>query len=134
MWQEGIRRTHQKTTYSSVVARDSVRIMFTVAASNGLEVLSADVQNAYRQDKRENLRHYRQGVRTNEGRPAFIVRALYGPKSSGARWRDHMASSPRANEFLLDAKHILMYGYGQPQGRMGRNIMNMSGSMLTTYW
>jgi hypothetical protein len=35
------------STYASVVSRDSVRIAFTVAALNRLDVLCADVQNAY---------------------------------------------------------------------------------------
>ena len=34
-------------TYSSVVSRDSVRIAFTIAALNGLKVLTCDIQNAY---------------------------------------------------------------------------------------
>ena len=36
-----------ESTYSSVVSRDSVRIAFTLAALNDLDVLAADVQNAY---------------------------------------------------------------------------------------
>ena len=35
------------STYASVVSRDSVRIDFTEAALNGIDVLCADVQNAY---------------------------------------------------------------------------------------
>ena len=35
------------TTYSSVVSRDSVRLMFMIAALNGLSVLAGDVGNAY---------------------------------------------------------------------------------------
>ena len=35
------------TTYSSVVSRDSVRIAFLAAALNDLDILAADVQNAY---------------------------------------------------------------------------------------
>ena len=34
-------------TYSTVVSRDSVRIIFLVAALNGLDVQGADIQNAY---------------------------------------------------------------------------------------
>jgi len=34
-------------TYSSVVSRDSVRIAFLIAALNDLEILGADVGNAY---------------------------------------------------------------------------------------
>jgi hypothetical protein len=44
--------------------------------------------------------------RSNAGRPAIIVRALYGLKSSGARWRDHLASILRQEGFkssLADA-------------------------------
>ena len=34
-------------TYSTVVSHDSVRIILTTAAMNGLEVMGADVQNAF---------------------------------------------------------------------------------------
>jgi hypothetical protein len=35
------------SVYSNVVTRESVCIMFMIAALNGLELLGADVQNAY---------------------------------------------------------------------------------------
>ena len=35
------------SVFSSVVSRDSVRLAFTIAALNGLQVLAGDVQNAY---------------------------------------------------------------------------------------
>ena len=90
------------STYSSVVARDSVRIMFLVAALNGLDVLSADVQNAYLNAKTQEKVYFIAGEEfgPNKGRPALIVRALYGLKSSGARWRDHMARSLRSLQFV----------------------------------
>ena len=34
-------------TYSSIASRDSVRIVFTIAALNDLKVLSCDIQNAF---------------------------------------------------------------------------------------
>jgi hypothetical protein len=34
-------------TYSSVVARDSIRIAFLISALNDLDILSADIGNAY---------------------------------------------------------------------------------------
>ena len=34
-------------TYDSVVSRDSVRIALTIAARNGTDILSCDIQNAY---------------------------------------------------------------------------------------
>jgi len=36
-------------TYSSVVARDSIRLAFLIAALNDLEVLGGDIGNAYLQ-------------------------------------------------------------------------------------
>jgi hypothetical protein len=83
-----------ETVYSSVVTRESVRIMFLIAALNDLDILGADVQNAYINAKTEERVYTIAGPEfgSNEGRPAIIVRALYGLKSSGARWRDHFAS------------------------------------------
>ena len=90
------------STYSSVVSRDSVRIAFTLAALNDLEVLSADVQNAYLYAPTKERVYTIAGPEfggTNVGRPVLIVRALYGLKSSGARWRDHMAQTLRDGGF-----------------------------------
>jgi hypothetical protein len=77
-----------------VVTRESVRIMFLIAALNDLDVLGADVQNAYINAKTDERVYTIAGPEfgENAGRPAIIVRALYGLKSSGARWRDHFAS------------------------------------------
>lgn len=79
---------------SSVVTRESVRIMFLVAALNDLQVMGADVQSAYINAKTGERVYTTAGPEfgSNEGRPGIIVRALYGLKSSGARWRDHLAT------------------------------------------
>ena len=37
------------TNYAGVVLRDSVRIAFTLAAMNGLDICAADIQNIYTQ-------------------------------------------------------------------------------------
>ena len=37
----------KESTYSSVPSRDSVRIFFLLAALNGIDILSADIQNVY---------------------------------------------------------------------------------------
>jgi len=90
------------STYSSVVSRDSVRLAFLVAALNDLDVLAADVQNAYLNAETKEKVYTIAGLEfgpDNVGRPVLIVRALYGLKSSGARWRDHMAASLREAGF-----------------------------------
>lgn len=84
----------KENTFSSVVSRDSLRIMFTLAALNGLDILSADVQNAYLcAPTTENI-HTTAGLEfgsDNEGRTLKIVRALYGLRSSGKCFHDHLA-------------------------------------------
>ena len=66
------------STYSSVVARDSVRIMFLVAALNGHEVLSTNIQNSYLNPKTVEKVFIIDGekFRPNKRRPALIMRAL----------------------------------------------------------
>jgi hypothetical protein len=95
--------TPKESTYSSVVSRDSVRIAFTIAALNDLDVLAADVQNAYLNAPTKEKVYTIAGLEfgpENAGRPVLIVRALYGLKSSGARWRDHMAATIREAGFI----------------------------------
>lgn len=88
-------------TFSSVVSRDSVRLFFLLAALNDLNVLSADIQNAYLSaPTTEKLwAKVDAAFGSDAGRPAKIVRALYGLKSSGARFRDHLAATLRSLHF-----------------------------------
>jgi hypothetical protein len=37
----------KESIYSSVISKDSVRIILTIAALNDLDILAADMQNAY---------------------------------------------------------------------------------------
>jgi hypothetical protein len=82
-------------TYSSVVSQDSVRIAFLIAAMNDLEVLGADVGNAYLNAETREKVYTTAGKEFGkyEGRAVVIVRALYGLKSSGAAWRAHLAQT-----------------------------------------
>jgi hypothetical protein len=61
-------------------------------------MLIGDVQNAYYNALKAKCFYTTAGHDVgpeNEGRPVVIVRALYGLKSSGARWRDHFAAMLR---------------------------------------
>jgi len=83
-------------TYSSVVSRDSVRIGFLLAALNDLELLAADVGNAYLNASTRERVYTTAGLEFGaelQGKPVVIVRALYGLKSSGAAWRAHFANT-----------------------------------------
>jgi Reverse transcriptase (RNA-dependent DNA polymerase) len=82
-------------TYSSVVSRESVRIAFVIAALNDLEIMAADIGNAYlnayTSEKVFTITGPEFGDESN--RVAILVRALYGLKSSGAAWHACFAQS-----------------------------------------
>lgn len=85
--------TPASMTYSSVVSRDSVRICLTLAALNGLKVLSGDIQNAYLTAPNKEKIFMRAGPEfgSNEGKLYIVERALYGLKSAGASFRSYLA-------------------------------------------
>jgi hypothetical protein len=76
-----------------VVSRESVRIALTLAALNVLDVKMADIENAYLTapitEKVWTLLGPEFG--DDAGNRALIVRALYGLKSAGAAFRNHLA-------------------------------------------
>jgi hypothetical protein len=83
------------SNYAGVVARDSVRIAFTYAALNDLDVMAADVQNAYLQAPSSEKHYIICGDEFGEehrGKVAIIRRALYGGKSAGRDYWLHMRS------------------------------------------
>ncbi len=83
-------------TCSSVVSRDSICIAFLLAALNELDILAADIGNAYLNvDTREKV-HTTLGAEFGQnmiGKTAVICKALYGLKSSGAAWHAHLAAT-----------------------------------------
>jgi Reverse transcriptase (RNA-dependent DNA polymerase) len=91
-----------ESVYSSVVTRDSIRIALLHAALNDLHVLIRDIQGAYLYAETKELIWTTCGPEfgSDEGRPAKIVKALYGLKSSGARWREKMASTLRDLDYF----------------------------------
>ncbi len=88
--------TPKSITYSSVVSRDSIRIVFLLAALNEVDILAADIGNTYlNADTREKV-HTTLGLEFGQelaGKTAVICKALYGLKSSGAAWRAHLANT-----------------------------------------
>jgi len=80
-------------TYSTVVARDSVRILLLVAALNDLDVLGADVQNAFLTAPNKEKCWMIAGSEfgAEEGKTFLVVKALYGLKSASFSFRSFMA-------------------------------------------
>jgi len=80
-------------TYSTVVSRDSVRIMLLVAALNNLDVMGVDVQNAYLNAPNREKHWIKAGPEFGqyERKYYIVAKALYELKSAGASFRSFMA-------------------------------------------
>jgi Reverse transcriptase (RNA-dependent DNA polymerase) len=89
-------------TYSSVVSRDSIRLMFLVAALNDLDVFACDIGNAYLNVWCKEKIWFRGGTEMGEdkGKVMIVTRALYGLKSSGFAWHQMMSQTLRELEFV----------------------------------
>jgi hypothetical protein len=85
--------TSHAMTYASVVWRDSVIIALALAALNDLNVKMADIENAYLTAPITEKIWTVLGPEFGDdaGKQAIIVRALYGLKSAGAAFRNHLA-------------------------------------------
>ena len=68
--------------YSGVVSRDSVRIAYTVAALNGVDVMSCDLENTYLNAMCREKIWFKGGTECGEdkGKVLIILRGFYGPK------------------------------------------------------
>ena len=80
-------------TYASIVSRETVRIALTIAALNDLEVKANDIQNAYLTAPVTEKIWTTCGPEfgNNAGKKALIVRILYGLKSAGVAFHNHLA-------------------------------------------
>jgi hypothetical protein len=85
--------TPRAMTYASVVSRESVIIALTLAALNDLDIKMADIENTYLTapitEKVWTVLGPEFGDDT--GKRALIVQVLYGLKSAGASFRNHLA-------------------------------------------
>jgi hypothetical protein len=90
------------STYAGVVSRESVRIAFTYAALNGVDVCAADIRNAYLQAPSSQKDFIICGPEfglENVGKVALIHRALYGGKAAGRDFRNHLRKCMRFLNF-----------------------------------
>lgn len=81
------------STYAGVVSRETVRIALTYAALNGLDVMAADIKNAYLTAPITEKYWTKCGPEFGpelEGNVAYITRALYGTKCGGRDFRNHL--------------------------------------------
>ena len=85
--------TPSSITYSSVVKRDSIRILLMVAALNELSIKCADIKNAFISAPCKEKVWLRAGPEfgDEQGTMFIVVRALYGLKSASASFRSFIA-------------------------------------------
>ncbi len=81
------------TTFASVVSRETLRISLTLAGLNNLQVKVSDIENAYITAQCSEKIWTVLGPKfgSDAGKPAIVVRALYGLKSAGASFCNHLA-------------------------------------------
>jgi hypothetical protein len=94
------------STYAGVVSRESVRESvrnaFTYAALNVLDVCAANIQNAYLQApilQKDYIICGPEFSLENVAKTALIWRALYGGKSAGRDFRNHLRVCMRHLDF-----------------------------------
>ena len=118
------------STYAGVVSYESVRIALTYAALNKLDVCAANIQNAYIQAPSSRKDYVICGPEfglENIGRVALIHRALYGGKTAGRNFRNHL-------RFCM--RHLLtrMCGCALLRKLMGQSTTNTYSCIPMTHW
>ena len=90
------------TTFASVVSRETVRIALTLAGLNDLQVKVSDIENAYITapctEKICTVLGPEFG--SDAGKTEIVVRALYGLKSVGASFCNHLADCMKHLGFM----------------------------------
>src|SRR5687767_12885164 len=82
--------------FSGVVSMETVRICFTIAKLNGLDVCAGDIGNAYLYGKTKEKVYIIAGPEFGDkllGNKLIIDKALYGLKSSSARFHEHLSGT-----------------------------------------
>ena len=92
----------EENSFSGVVSLDNVRTAFFIAELNDLDIMAADVGNAYLHGYTKEKLYTVAGPEFGEleGRILIIIRSLYGLKTSMARWHEALSDKLRVIGFL----------------------------------
>ena len=92
-----VKDTPAVVTYASVVLRDTVRIALTIAALNDLEIKARNVMNTFLTSpcSEKILTTLGPEFGGDVRKKAIILQALYGLKSAGASFGNHIADCMR---------------------------------------
>ena len=119
-----------------MVSRDSIGLAFLLVVRHDLEVLLAEVQDAYLKAPTKEKVCTTAGLefaRGNTGHPVLSIRELYGLKSSGVRWRDPMAQTLRDGDFESTdgGPDVWMKPQTKPNGE---KYYGMCSAMWMRFW
>ena len=91
----------EDSAYSGVVSLRTMRLALVVGELNGLNTMVGDIGNAYLTSKTKEKVFFIAGPEFGalEGHTLVIVKALYGLRSSGARFRESLADNLRIMGF-----------------------------------
>ncbi len=81
------------STYAGVVSPESIRIVLTYAALNGLDVWASNIRNAYIQapsSRKDYIICGPEFALENVGKDALICQAVYGGKTARRDYRNHL--------------------------------------------
>jgi hypothetical protein len=90
------------SSYSSVVSIRSLRLALLAAELNGLSTWAGDIGNAYLEAYTREKVYFVAGpeFRDLEGHTLVVSKALYGLRTSGARFHDRLIDTLRAMKFF----------------------------------
>ena len=112
--QMGISPRHPLTvsTRSGVVSLRSLHIVVFLAELNDQQLWGADIRNAYLEAKTKEKVYIIGGTGFGEleGHTLIIYKALYGLKSSGARWHEKLVDSFFERSDSSSPRQTVMYG------------------------
>ena len=109
------------SAYAGVVSRDIVRIALTYAALNEINVLVADIRNAYLQAP-SSEKHYiicgPEFGHEHQGKRAIIIHALYSGKAAGRDFWHHLwdCMNHLGFESCLSDPDVWRRAYTRPNG------------------
>jgi len=85
------------SVYSGVVSLRSIRLIALLAELNGMKFWAADIGNAYLEAKTKEKVYIIAGPEFGplQGHTLVIYKALYGLRTSGARWHEHFSDTLR---------------------------------------
>ena len=91
-----------ESVYSGVVSMRGIRLITFLAELNGLKLYATDIGNAYLEAKTKEKLYIVAGPEFGDLQGHFLVidRALYGLRTSGARWHERFAECLHAEGFV----------------------------------